>query len=375
MATTFKTLLNNDVATTRTLLHEAIPITGTIASGTYSDNNIKTYAHGMFESVYDYPYLSSSANHIFDITVGIAASSSTGTGSAFSSTDFSAAAQYTKKRNIYDQMAQVLVPYDINGNIQAFDQNGNLNDAAGDGHTTGNRKFYEAMFVNFARLLTKDEIKKGTFSISFLTGTDNGSSMSGAMTLSDYGAASKFLVNSPTGEYGLLYTSSAAPSVDSAVGHIYYQAGIAVISPYIFSTTPTGSSTVTTTPRSRVYFGIPGTTAEIWSVLSQSSIDTFANGLRNRLVNIEYNNTTELNSTIYFCRANTGDYNYSSNPTYLSASKIRVKGNNPFAQPVSYLTTIGLYSPNNELLAVAKLSEPLKKTPSNELTLRVRLDY
>jgi len=49
MATTFKTLLNNDVATTRTLLHEAIPITGTIASGTYSDNNIKTYAHGMFQ--------------------------------------------------------------------------------------------------------------------------------------------------------------------------------------------------------------------------------------------------------------------------------------------------------------------------------------
>ena len=53
----------------------------------------------------------------------------------------------------------------------------------------------------------------------------------------------------------------------------------------------------------------------------------------------------------------------------------RVKGDNPFAQPVSYMTTIGLYSPNNELLAVAKLSEPLKKTPSNELTLRVRLDY
>ena len=25
----------------------------------------------MFESVYDYPYLSSSANHIFDISVGL----------------------------------------------------------------------------------------------------------------------------------------------------------------------------------------------------------------------------------------------------------------------------------------------------------------
>ena len=51
MASTFKTLLNDDMVNTRTLLHEAIPITGTIASGTYADNNIKTFSHGMFESV------------------------------------------------------------------------------------------------------------------------------------------------------------------------------------------------------------------------------------------------------------------------------------------------------------------------------------
>ena len=43
--------------------------------------------------------------------------------------------------------------------------------------------------------------------------------------------------------------------------------------------------------------------------------------------------------------------------------------------PMSYVTTVGLYSPDNELLAVAKLSEPVKKTPINELNLRVRLDY
>ena len=53
----------------------------------------------------------------------------------------------------------------------------------------------------------------------------------------------------------------------------------------------------------------------------------------------------------------------------------KMKGDNPFAEPASYITTVGLYSADNELLAVAKLSEPLKKTPSNELTLRVRLDY
>ena len=63
------------------MLHEAIPITGTITSGTYNpdgttEENIKNYSHGMFQSVYDYPYLSSSANHIFDITCGYHSTSS-----------------------------------------------------------------------------------------------------------------------------------------------------------------------------------------------------------------------------------------------------------------------------------------------------------
>ena len=51
MATTFKTFANNDISTTRTLLHESIPLTGTIVSGTYggqavatgSEPNIKNY--------------------------------------------------------------------------------------------------------------------------------------------------------------------------------------------------------------------------------------------------------------------------------------------------------------------------------------------
>jgi hypothetical protein len=76
MASTFKTLRNKDVVSTRSLLHEAIPITGSIVSGTYADLNIKNYSHGMFQSVYDYPYLSSSANHIFDLTMGYSPQSS-----------------------------------------------------------------------------------------------------------------------------------------------------------------------------------------------------------------------------------------------------------------------------------------------------------
>ena len=98
------------------------------------------------------------------------------------------------------------------------------------------------------------------------------------------------------------------------------------------------------------------------------------NALRHRIKNISFNNTTEINSTIYFCRVNHNEFNYSSNPTYLTGSKIRVK-NVSSDTPVAYCTGIGLYSSDNELMAVAKLSEPLKKDPTNELTLRVRLDY
>jgi hypothetical protein len=99
-----------------------------------------------------------------------------------------------------------------------------------------------------------------------------------------------------------------------------------------------------------------------------------ADGLRNRIYNMSFNNTTELNSTIYFCRVAHNDFNYSSNPTYLNGSKLRVKSR-ASDTPVTYITTVGLYSADNELLAVAKLSEPLRKDPTNEITLRVRLDY
>ena len=93
---------NTDVTTTRTLLHEVIPLTGTILSGTYNDNNIKNYTHGMFQSVYDYPYLSSSANHIFDITAGY---------DEVSGLSGSTSVQNTKKLNIYNQYSQILLGY------------------------------------------------------------------------------------------------------------------------------------------------------------------------------------------------------------------------------------------------------------------------
>lgn len=339
MATTFKTFLNDDVVSTRTLLHESIPITGGIVSGTYLDQNIKNYSHGMFQSVYDYPYLSSSANHIFDISVGLSPALSS-----------SANTQNAKKIQVYNQMAQILVGHDVTGSILEFDSDGNI--------LAGGAKLRQVVFLNFARLLSKDEIKKESFTLVVGTGSSNSGQprTSSLLTISDYGASNEYRVNSPAGEYGILYTGSAAVE-GTGVGLLFYQAGIAVLTSSIFDAAVlvNGKTTVN-------------------EALTGSTIVELADGFRRRLNNCQFNNTTELNSTIYFCRVNHNEFNYSSNPTYLSGSKIRVK-NNSLDAPTTYITTIGLYSADNELLAVAKLSEPLKKDPTNEMILRTRLDF
>jgi len=385
MATIFKNLDNeNDTAQTRTLLHESIPITGSIVSGTYTNNagterNIKNYSHGYFQSVYDYPYLSSSANHIFDITAGYSTkSANSGT------TNFT---DQNKKFNIYNQMAQVLVGHDATGSILEFDEDGNI--------AAGGNKIRDAVFLSFSRLLVKDEIKKGTFELELgVSGAafDYGNgTFNDRVKITDASGSTNYFTNSPAGDYGILYaTQSAGTDIlrenqSFRVGLLYYQAGVAVLSSSIFldSTANDGAGghgiladggTLSMSLNHASAVDVGKNFTNFNDILTGSAISGTCDNFRNRVYNVSFNNTTELNSTIYFCRANHNEYNYSSNPTYLSSSKIRVK-EQAIDAPTSYITTVGLYSADNELLAAAKLSEPIKKTPETELTLRVRLDY
>ena len=341
-----------DIQQTLTKLHEAVPLTGTIVSGTYSDLNIKNYAHGMFQSVYDYPYLSSSANHIMDLSVGYSAVS-TLTGS-------SNKVQQNQKQDIYNEVAQLCAGYSSAGTIQRLDSQGAF------GGSVEAQKMNEIVLVNLARLLTKDEIQKetgGGFILQIGNGINYSTPFTTLLKVYDKDSTS-YKTNSPAGEFNILYASgSTMASSDQPCGLVFYQAGIAALTSSLFKTDLGGIDCEMDTV---------GT--EIKDLLVSGSISGSCDAFRHRFYNLDFNNTTELNSTIYFCRANSGDFNYSSNPTYLNASKIRVKdvATDP---PVSYATSVGLYSPDNQLLAVAKISEPMKKTPGNELTLRVRLDY
>lgn len=366
----YKTIEQQDRTTVKTRLNEAIPITGSVLSGSaYSDLNIKSYGHGMFQSVYDYPYLSSSANHLFDITIGVS------TDWTYYSTITS---QKQKKTNIYNQMAQVLVGYDLTGSILRFDRDGVYSDS-----NTETNKHLNPIFLNFSRLLTKDEIQKESFSMEFMvsSGYANPAVSSVRIKVFDSGALNEYKTNSPGGDYGILYaTNSAGSPINGTsiqaggadplkVGLIYYQAGVVVLNPIMFFASSSGG--LMSSSQTVNFDSLSNNFAQLFT---GSAIDTIANSIRNRIYNISFNNTTELNSTIYFCRVDHNEFNYSSNPTYLSGSKMRVK-NQTTDQPISYITTVGLYSANNELLAVGKLSEPLRKDPTQNYTLRVRLDY
>jgi len=363
--------LATDRTTVRTLLHEAIPLTGAIISGgagdgavsTYNEENIKNFTHGQFQSVYDYPYLSSSANHIFDLSVGYSAES------AYSS---STSTQNAKKINNYNQFAQVLLGYTgSSGVVRRFESDLSL-DKVG--------SMDSCFFVSLSRLLTKDQIKKGSFSIKIGTGSYGSPWPTGSdnpadhiLTLSDVSASNTGgTKNVQGGDYGLLYDTIATPTT-RAKGVIFYQAGIVVITSSIFDNM--GAADHST---QRFFFS--GSAVDkigefsCSGALTGAAISASCDALRHRIYNMSFNNTTEINSTIYFCRAPASRFNYSSNPTYVSGSKIRVK-DVASDTPVSYITTIGLYNDQFELLALAKLSEPIKKDPTNELTLRVRLDY
>ena len=337
---------SQDVTTTKTLLHEVIPITGSIVSGTYgtfpNDDNIKNYSHGMFQSVYDYPYLSSSANHIFDLTVGY---------DETSGLSGSASIHNTKKINLYNQYAQVLLGYtgSTADGIRKFE-----NDLTNDG--TGAMK--EVFFMNFSRLITKDQVKKGSFSLSLGTSSTFAAPFADdRLVLQDALATERTGYSTEQGgDYGLLFTNSSGTG--TAVGNVFYQAGIAVITASVFGTT--------------VQMNSAG--EDVDAILTGSAISGACDSLRHRMFNLSFNNTTEINSKIYFCRVPHNKFNYSANPTYVSGAEVRVK-DVASDNPVSYITTIGLYSSTGELLATAKLSEPLRKDPTNELTLRVRLDY
>lgn len=100
------------------------------------------------------------------------------------------------------------------------------------------------------------------------------------------------------------------------------------------------------------------------------------------LTSMAFQNSTKIQSSIFFCRANASQFNGSANNTWSEPNP-----NNPSEKqwlltstteqnrPYTYITTVLLYDASDELVAVAKLNRPIEKNSESELTVRVRLDF
>ena len=87
------------------------------------------------------------------------------------------------------------------------------------------------------------------------------------------------------------------------------------------------------------------------------------------------NSEETITSDYVFIRAKSSQFNYSENPSYISGSTGEVVFDDFVNNPQTYITTVGLYNDNSELLAVAKMSRPLKKDFTKEALVRVKLDF
>jgi hypothetical protein len=86
-------------------------------------------------------------------------------------------------------------------------------------------------------------------------------------------------------------------------------------------------------------------------------------------------NSEKITSTHYFVRIKNAEYNFSNNPSYVTGSVGQIAQTSFIGNPKTYITTVGLYNDNQELLAVAKLSKPLLKSFQREALIRVKLDF
>jgi hypothetical protein len=207
----------------------------------------------------------------------------------------------------------------------------------------------EAIFVLFKRNILKDELKKWTVSMVI------NSQAPAQYTASDAGAATTFK-QTVGGDYApLKYNGSG-----TEVGQVWYQAGVIIL------------------PADSCWGAIP-----LWSgsktlinLQSSGTINQIVDGFRTHVENIQVNNQTNLQSSVYFCRAYNNEFNYSSNPTFIDdAGLIRVTSGSNVLTTQTYITTVGLYDENDNLMAVGKTNKPVLKSPQTEAVFRLRLDY
>lgn len=89
----------------------------------------------------------------------------------------------------------------------------------------------------------------------------------------------------------------------------------------------------------------------------------------------EARRTENVSTSHYFVRATNREFNFSNNPTFVTGSDGTFAESTFERDPKTFITTVGLYSDANELIAVAKTSQPIPKSYDKEVLIKVKLDF
>jgi hypothetical protein len=226
--------------------------------------------------------------------------------------------------------------------------------------------------ISFSTYKMKDKIDEGLFEIS-LSGSN------GEFTFID-DSPSSATKNKVQSSYQLVTGSLNDPiqstPIYSGIGAIYPSDGVVIFNASKLS------EIVGWTSGSVIFAGLSYTSGSLPAAQNYTSNHKFFFEALNASTGVMKVRKSEfVPSRHYFIRVKNRDFNYSNNPTYIydGSDGIHAKGtiiNTDFINdPKTYVTTVGLYNDNNELVAVAKLSRPAVKSFDNELLIKVRLDF
>jgi len=212
--------------------------------------------------------------------------------------------------------------------------------------------------ININRSRYKHNLKPGSLNLKLsgsggiLNLTDDSITTTGSSTITNAGRQ----FNIVSGSSGVRLGANTVQTTNSgSFGFFYPDSGFIILNPaavdhYISETVPGTSANTANNNHVKILNAIKG---------GQSFI---------------VDSEEKISSTFYFARARNNEFNYSTNPSFTDSSG-NVLINSMIDNPTSYITTVGLYNNEGDLLAVAKLSQPITKDFTKEALIRVKLDY
>ena len=226
--------------------------------------------------------------------------------------------------------------------------------------------------IVFERARMKDRVNRKNWTLTLSASLSH--SVGKKIHLTDDSADSGSFVTPVGPRYNIV--SGAAGVVNDATpfGYFYPDVGVLLLGEQRLSASLPGTPgyVLSGSP-----FAIDGHQNGTGFARNDASTADNAGKLVNVLANstLTFRNEEDINEASYFCRATSQEFNFSSNPTFWSGSRHEFTNKSFEGNPTTFITTVGLYNSNDELVAVGRLSSPIEKNYSTEATIKVKLSY